>query len=132
MDGRGQLKRVDGAHTRVNFCLGDGCARFQADRHIAVADWSNGSDHAQRKRAFLMGIGFAGFLEDNCDLEINCPVLLIVGRKDKTGKVQSYNRQWSEDLGVPITWIENAAHNSNDDNPEAVNRAIDSFLDSFP
>ncbi len=77
-----------------------------------------------------MGIGFAGFLADNCDLEINCPVLLIVGRKDRTGKVQSYNRHWSEDIGVPITWIENAAHNSNDDDPEAVNTAIEAFLDS--
>lgn len=24
---------------------------------------------------------------------------------DKTGKVISYDRHWSEDLGVPITWI---------------------------
>ena len=88
--------------------------------------------YGKKELCDLMGIAYAGFMEDNCDLKISCPVLLIVGRKDKTGKVQSYNRQWSEDLGVPITWIENAAHNSNDDNPEAVNRAIDSFLDSFP
>ncbi|MCR4557698.1 MAG: hypothetical protein K5779_07750 [Saccharofermentans sp.] len=47
----------------------------------------------------------------------------------EVGKVKSYNRQWSEDLGVPITWIEDAAHNSNDDNPEAVNKAIELFLD---
>ena len=84
--------------------------------------------YGKKELCHLMGIGFAGFLEDNCDLEINCPVLLIVGRKDKTGKVQSYNRQWSEDLGVPITWIENAAHNSNDDDPETVNRAIEAFI----
>ena len=76
-----------------------------------------------------MGIGFAGFLEDNSDIKINCPVLLIVGKQDKTGKVQNYNRQWSEDLGVPITWIDDAAHNSNDDNPEAVNKEIEMFLD---
>ena len=67
-------------------------------------------------------------MEDNCDIEINCPVLLIVGKQDKTGRVQSYNRQWSEELRVPITWIENAAHNSNDDNAEAVNTAIEAFL----
>ena len=86
--------------------------------------------YSKKELCHLMGIGFAGFLEDNCDLKISCPVLLIVGRKDKTGKVQSYNRQWSEDLGVPITWIENAAHNSNDDDPETINRAIETFLKS--
>ena len=88
------------------------------------------SVYSKKELCHLLGIGFAGFLEDNSDIKINCPVLLIVGRKDKTGKVQSYNRQWSEDLGVPITWIENAAHNSNDDDPEAVNRAIEEFLNS--
>ena len=86
------------------------------------------SIYSKKELCHLLGIGFAGFLEDNSDIKINCPVLLIVGKLDKTGKVQSYNRQWSEDLGVPITWIENAAHNSNDDAPEAVNTAIESFL----
>ena len=76
----------------------------------------------------LMGIGFAGFLEDNCDIEIKCPVLLIVGQNDITGKVKRYNEKWSATIGVPVTWIENAAHNSNDDNPEAVDHAIDAFL----
>ena len=56
---------------------------------------------------------------------------MIVGREDKTGKVQSYNRQWSEELGVPITWIEDAAHNSNDDKPETVNKAIEKFLNGI-
>ena len=84
--------------------------------------------YSKKELCHLMGIGFAGFMEDNCDLKINCPVLLIVGRKDMTGKVKSYNRHWSEDIGVPITWIEDAAHNSNDDDPEAVNKAIESFL----
>ena len=77
-----------------------------------------------------MGIGFAGFLEDNCDIEIKCPVLLIVGQHDKTGKVKRYNEKWSATIGVPVTWIENAAHNSNDDNPEAVDQAIDAFLNA--
>ena len=88
------------------------------------------SIYGKKELCHLMAIGFAGFLEDNCDLKIECPVLLIVGRNDKTGKVITYNKQWSEDIGVPITWIENAAHNSNDDDPETVNRAIDEFLNS--
>ena len=76
----------------------------------------------------LMGIGYAGFLEDNCDIKINCPTLLIVGEKDKTGRVINYNKQWSQELGVSVTWIKDAAHNSNDDNPEAVNKAIEEFI----
>ena len=88
------------------------------------------SVYSKKELCHLLGIGFAGFLEDNCDIEIKCPVLLILGREDNTGKVQSYNRQWSEDLGVPITWIENAAHNSNDDDPKTVNMAIETFLNS--
>ncbi len=86
------------------------------------------SIYSKKELCHLLGIGYAGFLKDNCNLEIKCPVLLILGRLDRTGKVQSYNRQWSEDLGVPITWIENAAHNSNDDKPEEVNKAIERFV----
>ncbi len=86
------------------------------------------SVYGRKELCHLMGIGFAGFLEDNCDIEITCPVLLIVGEKDITGKVKKYNKEWSAALGVPVTWIANAAHNSNDDNPEDVNRAIEEFL----
>ncbi len=89
------------------------------------------SEYSKKELCHLMGIGFAGFLEDNCDIEIKCPVLLILGEYDKTGKVEKYNKEWSEAIGVPVTRIVNAAHNSNDDNPEAVNRAIDGFLNTF-
>lgn len=86
------------------------------------------SYYGKKELCHLMGIGYAGFLEDNSDMEIKCPVLLIVGEFDKTGKVIQYNKQWSSDLNVPITWISNAAHNSNDDQPEQVNSHIDKFL----
>lgn len=86
------------------------------------------SYYGKKELCHLMGIGYAGFLEDNSDMEIKCPVLLIVGEFDKTGKVIQYNKQWSSDLNVPITWISNAAHNSNDDQPEQVNGHIDKFL----
>ena len=32
---------------------------------------------------------------------------------------------------APITWIKDAAHNSNDDQPEQVNRHIEEFLNSI-
>lgn len=76
----------------------------------------------------LMDVGYAGFLSDNQDMEIPCPVLLIAGEKDRTGKVKSYNRAWAETTGYPLHWIKNAAHNANDDQPDAVNRVMDTFL----
>ena len=79
----------------------------------------------------LMGIGYSGFLEDNCDLEIKCPVLLIIGEKDITGKVKAYNKAWAEKTGFHLVTVPNAAHNSNVDDPEAVNKAIEEFIASI-
>ncbi|MDY6339867.1 MAG: alpha/beta fold hydrolase [Saccharofermentans sp.] len=91
------------------------------------------SYYDKKELCHLLGIGFAGFLEDNSDIKINCPVMLIVGEEESTGKVKQYNAQWAEDLGVPITWIKGAAHNSNDDQPELVNEQIEKFMDQiFP
>ncbi len=86
------------------------------------------SVYEKNELCHLMQVGEAGFLDDNCNLDIQCPVLLIVGRKDKTGKVIQYNQEWSKTIGVPVTWIDDAVHNSNDDQPEQVNSVIESFL----
>lgn len=75
-----------------------------------------------------MGIGYAGFLDDNRICEISCPVLLLVGEKDHTGKVKAYNRKWAKRTGYPLIWIPDAAHNSNVDNPIAVNEKIMCFI----
>ncbi|MCM1524095.1 MAG: alpha/beta hydrolase [Ruminococcus sp.] len=79
----------------------------------------------------LMGMGYAAFLDDNRPLSIPCPVLIILGEKDRTGKVKSYCRQWAKRTGYPIEIIKNACHNSNADNPEAVNRVIDDFINKI-
>ena len=76
----------------------------------------------------LMGIGYTGFLEDNRVCEIPCPVLLIVGEKDHTGKVKTYNREWAKRAGYPLKWVSDAAHNSNVDNSAAVNEMILDFI----
>lgn len=76
----------------------------------------------------LMGIGYAGFLDDNRACEIPCPVLLLVGEKDRTGKVRSYNRRWAKRTGYPLVWVPGAAHNSNVDAPAAVNESILRFI----
>ena len=84
--------------------------------------------YTKRELCYLMGLGYAGFLEDNCDLEIPCPVLLILGEKDKTGKVMQYNKEWARQTGYPLEIIKGAAHNSNVDKPQEVNDRIRSFL----
>ncbi|MCH5297585.1 MAG: alpha/beta hydrolase [Ruminococcus sp.] len=76
----------------------------------------------------LMGIGYAAFIKDNCDLNITCPVLLIVGAKDNTGKVKAYNQLWSEKTGFTLILVEGAAHNSNVDQPNMVNEYIEKFI----
>lgn len=83
----------------------------------------------KKELSHLMGIGYAGFLNDNCDLRINCPVLLLLGEKDKTGKVKVYNKMWTETTGYELIIIENAGHNSNVDNPQKVNEEIEKFVE---
>ncbi len=84
--------------------------------------------YTKRELCHLMGLGYACFLADNCDLEIPCPVLLILGEKDKTGKVMQYNREWVRHTGYPLEIISGAAHNANVDKPQEVNDCIQSFL----
>ena len=84
--------------------------------------------YGKEELCHLMRLGYAGFLKDNCDLEIPCPVLLLVGEYDKTGKVMQYNREWTKKTGYPLIIIKDAAHNANVDKPDVVNEAIESFL----
>jgi pimeloyl-ACP methyl ester carboxylesterase len=86
------------------------------------------SVYSKKELCHLMGIGYAGFLDDNCDLNINCPVLLLLGAKDKTGKVKVYNKMWAKQTGYDLIIIESAGHNSNVDNPTAVNNEIEIFM----
>lgn len=76
----------------------------------------------------LMGIGYASIFEENCDMDIKCPVLILLGERDRTGKVKQYCNAWAKKTGFPLVLIKNAAHNANCDNPEDVNKAIEEFL----
>lgn len=86
------------------------------------------SPYGKNELCHLMGLGYAGFLDDNCELKIPCPVLLILGEKDKTGKVAQYNKAWARQTGYPLKIINDAAHNVNVDKPEEVNDCIRAFL----
>ena len=86
------------------------------------------SPYDKNELCHLMGLGYAGFLDDNCELKIPCPVLLILGEKDKTGKVVQYNKAWTKKTGYPLKIIAGAAHNVNVDKPAEVNACIHDFL----
>ena len=82
-----------------------------------------------RRKNFV--ICYAGFLDDNTSLKIDCPVLLLLGENDRTGKVIQYNKAWSKRAGFLLRIIKNAAHNANVDNPDAVNEEISEFLKNY-
>lgn len=76
----------------------------------------------------LLYIGFAGFIPEMCDIKIKCPVWLVVGENDKTGKVRYYNEEWHARNDYPLHIIKDASHNANDDQPEKVNELINEFI----
>ncbi len=75
-----------------------------------------------------MDIAYGKFLDENQDMHLECPVLLLLGEYDKTGKVTQYSREWARKEGYPLVMIRNAAHFSNADNFLDVNVAIDAFI----
>lgn len=86
--------------------------------------------YTKKELCHILGVGYADFLEENCDLFIQCPVLIIIGEHDRTGKVKKYCLAWHQVTNNPLVIIPNAAHNSNFDNPIAVNREIDAFINN--
>ena len=77
-----------------------------------------------------MGIAYSQFIKENRDIRIDCPVLILCGEKDSTGKVKQYCEQWARKTGYPLIFIKGAKHFANGDNPGQVNREIEKFIES--
>ncbi len=75
-----------------------------------------------------MDIAYGKFAQENRDLHLDCPVLILLGDKDKTGKVKQYCIAWAKATGYPLHIIEKASHFSNGDNPKQVNMEIEQFI----
>jgi len=86
------------------------------------------ADYSKKELCHLMYIGEAAFIPENKIIELPCKVILILGDMDKVGKVATYNKMWASKTGYPLMMIKNAAHNSNDDRPEEVNKIIEDYL----
>lgn len=91
-------------------------------------------DYQKREYCELAAHGFrvlADAVSADRPYQIDCPYLLICGEEDRAGSAKRYNRAWEAQEGTPVHWIENARHNSNCDNPAAVNELIERLLDSL-
>ncbi len=75
-----------------------------------------------------MDIAYGKFAQELMDLHLKCPVLILLGDKDKTGKVNQYCKAWTKSTGYPLHIIEKAAHFSNGDNAKQVNKEIAEFI----
>lgn len=75
-----------------------------------------------------MKIAYEKFAEENRDISLSAPVLILVGDRDITGKVKTYCEAWSKATGYPLHIIKHAAHFSNGDNYEQVNEEIEAFI----
>ena len=85
----------------------------------------------KRRYAQIAGHGFrilAEAMELDLPYSIECPALLICGKKDKAGSCIRYNRAWHAKTGIPIEWVKDAGHNANTDQPEMVNRLIETLI----
>ena len=89
-------------------------------------------DGDQERYAALSGHGFcilAEAMEADLPYEIPCPAMLICGEKDRAGSTVRYNKAWHEKTGIHLEWIKDAGHNSNTDQPELVNKLIETFIE---
>lgn len=87
--------------------------------------------YTKNELCHLMYIGEAAFIPENKNIDLHCKTLLILGEKDRVGKVSAYNKEWAKRTGYSLEIIKGAAHNSNDDNPNEVNSIIEKFISNI-
>ncbi len=118
-------------------CFPDGLLRKSMAKSVAKTAYAYGKMAEMLKpltKAQIieqMGIAYGKFATENQDVTFSCPVLILLGDSDKTGKVGHYCRQWSARTGYPLHMIHHAAHFSNGDNPEQVNAEIEAFIETL-
>jgi pimeloyl-ACP methyl ester carboxylesterase len=67
-------------------------------------------------------------LHEDTNYKFKQPVLLLCGNDDKSGNIKKTMMNWSKEDNCKLIMIKNAGHNSNQDNPDEVNKNILSFL----
>lgn len=88
--------------------------------------------YSRRELIALMGACY-GAMAREVDAGIpQCPTLLLMGEKDRVGRVRAYCAAWHGRTGAPLYRVRKAGHNANADNPRSVNRRIHAFVNSLP
>lgn len=99
--------------------------RRQLQLKTILGDFTNQELHR------IITLGTTGFLKENRDQDIPCPALLVVGQQDRVRNLLLHNRQWAEKAGLPLHEIPDAGHLPCLDQPEAVTREIQEFLNNL-
>ena len=76
----------------------------------------------------LLKLGYMCLVEENRDLTLTCPILLLVGDHDRVHKVRERNEAWSKQCEYDMIVIRDAGHNAGFDNAQAVNEWIEAFV----
>ncbi len=87
--------------------------------------------YTQDEYCRLAGHGYrmlADAIASDRRFDLPCPALLLCGQRDQAGSTRNYNRRWAAGEGLTLQWIPRAGHNSNVDQPDLVNSAIEKFL----
>ncbi|MDO5117261.1 MAG: alpha/beta hydrolase [Eggerthellaceae bacterium] len=90
--------------------------------------------YTKREYVDLAAYGYrilADAVEADRAYNIDCPALLLCGKKDHAGDVRAFNRKWAAGEKLPLVWVPNAGHNSNTDAPNFVNSHIERFANSL-
>lgn len=78
--------------------------------------------------AFIMDEVYKGLLAYEKDYHLPCPILIVYGEKDRSGKVVEYCKHWAKLESRELKVIPNASHNSNQDNPVEFNQVLEKFF----
>ena len=97
----------------------------QQNMREMVAQYSRDEFCGLMKHGFIM---LAGAIGADLGYDITCPCILLCGEHDKTGATKRYNPMWAAGEHLPLTWVKDAGHNSNADNPAFVNAEIEKFV----
>ena len=84
--------------------------------------------YSKAEIAAIMQAVYQGVKAYGQDSALKMPILIVVGEADRTGRVQSYCRQWAQREQRPLEMIPDASHNANMDNPADFNRILETFL----
>jgi len=72
-----------------------------------------------------------GCLHYDSEFKFKKPVLLLCGSDDKTGNIKKIAEAWAkDDSNCTFYFIHHAGHNSNQDNPDMVNKLIIDFVNN--